>query len=260
MMRAMSFRARRAASAVLVLLAALTGCATSHSVQTLQSRIAQLEQQNFQLRKELAEARVRQQMQAERRDGATREAEALPELPLPVAGVQASAPERIYSEPITDASRYTSGPLSSQTSPRRSDARAAIPGSSAGGSPSALMSRAREELDRHNAQGALAIFEQIVARSPEDALADDAQFGVGECYFQQERYEEAIGAYRKVISTFPFGDQAPFALLKIGFSQLALGRRGTALESFQEVSENYPGTEAATVARQQIAHLKATGR
>jgi tol-pal system protein YbgF len=260
MMRGMDSLPHRAAGAALLLVVTLGGCATRQSVESLQRQISQLEQQNFQLRKDLAEARVRADMKAERGEPADHREEPLAELPQPGRGPEAPVvPSRIYSEPITDASRYTSGPLSAQPVPRRSEARSAVSGPTAG-SPSALMGRAREELDRRNAEGALELFQQIVTSSPDDALADDAQFGVGECYFQQERYEEAIGAYRKVMATFPFGDQAPFALLKIGFSQLALGRRGTALESFQQVSETYPGTEAATVARQQIAHLKATGR
>jgi tol-pal system protein YbgF len=235
----------------------MQGCATRQSVDSLHRQMQQLEQKNFQLRKELAEARVRAQIRAERDSAAPPQAEA-PLAPSPAGSAEgeSAAPAVIFSEPITDASRYTSGPLSAQ--PPRGATPAARPAGRPG-SPTVLMTQAREALDRHHPDVALTLFQQIVSTSPDDALADDAQFGTGECYFQQQKYEEAILAYRKVIQSFPYGDQAPSALLKIGFSQLALGQRGTALESFRSVSESYPGTEAATVARQQIGHLKAGG-
>jgi TolA-binding protein len=105
---------------------------------------------------------------------------------------------------------------------------------------------------------ALLAFQQIVSGYPQDALADDAQFGVGEAYFQMGRYQDALAAYRLVIDQFPFGDQVPFAFLKVAFAHLALEQRDQAMDNFRTVSEAFPGTEAATVARQQIAHLKAS--
>jgi len=117
------------------------------------------------------------------------------------------------------------------------------------------MDQAKDLLDRQDPEGAMSRFRQVVRGFPDDALADDAQFGLGECLFQMGRYEEAMVEYRKVGELFPFGDNVPLAFLKIGFAHLALNDRESALDNFRTVSEAYPGTEAATVARQQIAHL-----
>ncbi|MGH7341269.1 MAG: tetratricopeptide repeat protein [Candidatus Rokuibacteriota bacterium] len=241
------------------------GCASLQTVDSLQRQIEDLQRQNFQLRKEVAEARVRLEMMREsagahsgpahRPTGAAAsrpsgEARAT-ELPR-----EGASPAVIYSEPITDPSAYQS-----PASPRSArGASAAGPGAAPRGDepssdPARLMTTARASLDGGDADGALSRFRAIVAGHPEHALADDAQFGVGECYFQMGKYDEAIVEYRKVADLFPFGDQVPYALLKVGFSQLALDQRGVALDSFRTVSEAYPGTEAATVARQQIAHL-----
>src|SRR5262245_18580449 len=245
------------------------GCASRQTVDSLQRQIEDLQRQNFQLRKEIVEARVRLDMMRESAGAhggpPRRPAGAAASRPSgePRAASAAETPseggpaEIIYSEPITDPSGYQS-PAPSR--PARGAKPAAGPGAAPKGvdsssDPERLMTAARSKLDGGDAETALSRFRSIVAEYPDHALADDAQFGVGECYFQMGKFEEAIAEYRKVADQFPFGDQVPYALLKVGFSQLALDQRGVALDSFRTVSEAYPGTEAATVARQQIAHL-----
>ncbi|MGH9868387.1 MAG: tetratricopeptide repeat protein [Candidatus Polarisedimenticolia bacterium] len=245
-----------------ILASGASACVTRQSVDVFRRDIERLQKENFELRKNLAEARVRAQMQAEGRaaPGPEKNAPAeATELPLPASGGrQDSSSGIIYSEPITDASRYTSGPLTARPASSSRSGGGAHP--AAVGSASTLMEEARRLLDDRKPQQALELFQQVVTGHSDDALADDAQFGVGECAFQMERYEEAMAAYRVVAERFPFGDQVPAAMLKIGFSRLALNQRDEALEVFKNVSATYPGTEAATVARQQIAHLKAKAR
>lgn len=223
----------------------LAGCATRQATESLQKQIAALQAENFNLRKDLTEARVRLEMLKEgpSQTGST-PAGSQPAAAGRAAGnavvtpSKAEAPRVIYSEPITDASRFTTGAGAGASTP-----------------PGRLMKSARERLDAKDPTGAMSLFQQIVTRYPDDGLADDAQFGIGECYFQMGKYEEAISEYQRVVSAFPFGDQVPSAFLKIGFAHLAREQRALALDNFKTVSEAYPGTEAATVARQQIAHL-----
>lgn len=240
--------ARLAACIVLALVIPLAGCVSQRTVQDLQRRIEDLERENFRLQKDLAEARVRRQMERETRSGGTaspasqRPTAAAPEEPLGDGGAAPSGV--IHSEPITDASAWTGA----SAAPGQKKGRT-------GGTPERMMEAAQSSLDAHDPESALAHFRDLVANHKDSALADDAQFGMGECYFQMGRYEDAIAEYQRVADQFPFGDRVAYAFLKIGFSRLALDQRDAALESFKTVSEAYPGTEAATVARQQIAHL-----
>jgi len=247
-----SVTAGHAACIVLALMLPIAGCVSGKTVQDLERRIQDLERENFRLQKDLAEARVRRQMERERRSGATaasgggaQQPAAAAEEPLLTMNDSAPASHVIESELITDASAWTGS--GSGAAPSRKQAR--------GGAPERLMDAAQASLDARDAESALAHFKDIVANHPDSAFADDAQFGVGECYFQMGRYEDAIVEYRRVAEQFPFGDRVAYAYLKVGFSQLALDQRDAALESFRTVSEAYPGTEAATVARQQIGHL-----
>lgn len=240
-------------TSLLALAVGLGGCASPQAVKDLEKQASDLELQNFELRKQLTESKVRLEIRNEalgRTPGsrATR-------LPAPIADTTVPDPKRpetpntplvFYSEPMTPGD---AGPASREAAPISARAGA-----------SGLMTAAAHRLDEKDSEAALALFRQIVTEYPNDPLADDAQFGSAECYFQMGKYEEAITEYQKVVNQFPFGDQVPFAFLKIGFSHLALEQRDLALDNFRNVSEAYPGTEAATVARQQIAHLKVPGK
>lgn len=237
-------------TSLLALAVALGGCASPKAVKDLQNQVAELEQQNFELRKQLTETKVRLEIRNEALGRGSRAGSASLRFSVPGADATVAdpktpetpdTPQVFYSEPMTPAD---TGPASQPAAPVA--ARTEVP---------RLMSTAAKRLDDKESEAALALFRQIVSEYPNDPLADDAQFGSGECYFQMGRYEEAINEYRKVVNQFPFGDQVPFAFLKIGFAHLALEQRDLALDNFRNVSEAYPGTEAATVARQQIAHL-----
>jgi len=258
-------KSRRLASLLILPVALLTGmsagCATRQTVEQLEEKVRRLEEENFQLRKDLAEAGVRLELEAGegRRAPGTRTVVRPParrpaaESPAAEERVQDRPDSVIYSEPITDATPYLSA------GPGRVGAAPAGPagGVEASGAARSIMDNARRSLDTRDPEGALVHFREIVLNHPDDALADDAQFGIGECYFQMGRYAAAMAEYRRVIKELPFGDQVPYAHLKIGFAHLALEQRDLALQSFTTVSEGYPGTEAATVARQQIGHLQA---
>lgn len=240
---------------VLTLIVALGGCATPQTVETLQTQVAELERQNFELRKQLAESKVRLDIRNEAlgrgnsaSSGSPRAAERLAETTVldPKTPENLQPTQIMYSEPMTPNDAAPTGGTSATVA--------------AGTGASSLMATASRRLDDKDPEGALALFRQIVSQYPSDQLADDAQFGAAECFFQMGKYEEAITEYQKVVNQFPFGDQVPFAFLKIGFAHLALEQRDLALDNFKNVSEAYPGTEAATVARQQIAHLKTGNR
>lgn len=251
-------------ASLLVLLPPMAGgCAMRSSLDDVTAENAALQSQNFELRKKLVEAQVRIARAGVSQGGDDGAAVmASPGKAGEMAGTPGVEPNRlmvpesagvVYSEPITEVPVVSAGEADGRAAGRN-----AIPeipqGSAAAGE---LMKSARGRLDARDHLAALAAFREIVARFPGDALADDAQFGTGECFFQMGRFTEAIDQYRAVVDRFPYGDQVPFAFLKIGFAHLALEQRERAIDSFQTVSQAYPGTEAATVARQQIAHMKA---
>jgi tol-pal system protein YbgF len=103
------------------------------------------------------------------------------------------------------------------------------------------------------------LYDEFVKRWPTDPLSADAHFRLGELWFGDKRYREAILEYGKVAQDFPRSDKAPDALFRTGESMLALDLRPDARSLFEEVQRRYPGTTAARRAKQRLADLGGGG-
>ena len=98
-------------------------------------------------------------------------------------------------------------------------------------------------------------FQQFVNAYSESELAGNAQFWIGETYFQQKEYSEAAAAYQKVLDKYPHNIKVPAALLKLGLSQAGLGNRTAARSTLRKVIVDYPGTGESQVAKQKLKTL-----
>ena len=101
------------------------------------------------------------------------------------------------------------------------------------------------------------LYEEFVKKWPSDPRAADAHFRLGELWYGERRYREAILQYGKVAQDFPRSDKAPDALLRTGESMLALGLKDDAKGLFEEVTKRYPRSTAAQRARARLAELTA---
>lgn len=99
-------------------------------------------------------------------------------------------------------------------------------------------------------------FKTFLKEYPDSELAGNARYWLGECYYQQERYEEAILEYEKVVREHK-GPKVSAALLKQGLAFHHLGDAKTAKFLMEKLLEEYPKTEQAEVAR---ANLKKWGK
>ena len=87
-------------------------------------------------------------------------------------------------------------------------------------------------------------------------LADDAQYYIGECKHKDNKPAEAIDAYNRVISNYPRGDRVPDSYYKRGIVLSELGQADRARESFETLMKQFPDTELARLAKQQLDRLK----
>jgi tol-pal system protein YbgF len=104
---------------------------------------------------------------------------------------------------------------------------------------------------------AIATFKGFLTAYPASPLASNAQYWLGEAYYVTRSYEDAIVAFRKVTSDWPDSRKAPDALVKVGFTQAALGRNGEARATLEEVTRRFPGSEAAQLATDRLKRLPA---
>ncbi len=99
------------------------------------------------------------------------------------------------------------------------------------------------------------LYDEFVKKWPSDPRAADAHFRLGELWFGDKRYRDAILQYGKVVESFPKSDKAPDALLRTGESMLALDLRDDARKLFEEVTKRYPSSTAAQRAKARLADL-----
>ncbi|MEJ0084218.1 MAG: tol-pal system protein YbgF [Pseudomonadota bacterium] len=128
-------------------------------------------------------------------------------------------------------------------------------GVSAGGGEQASYDAAFNALKGSDYQRAIAGFKNFVSTYPASPLASNAQYWLGEAYYVNREYPNAIGAFQRVIADWPDSRKAPDALVKIGFTQAALGKTAEARDTLENVQKRYPGTEAATLAAERLKRM-----
>jgi len=101
-------------------------------------------------------------------------------------------------------------------------------------------------------------FMDFIAKYPKHPLAANAQYWIGEAYWAQRDYRQALIEFEKVFERGPA--KAPDALLKIGLCYLRLNDVPRAQQAWQRVVNEYPKSESASMARSLIATHAAARR
>jgi tol-pal system protein YbgF len=102
---------------------------------------------------------------------------------------------------------------------------------------------------------AAAAFEAFLARHPDDPLADNAQYWLGEAHYVSQNNRAARAAFEAVVERYPESAKVPGALFKIGRIQQAGGDRAGARATYQRVVDEFPESSAAGLARQFLDRL-----
>jgi tol-pal system protein YbgF len=92
--------------------------------------------------------------------------------------------------------------------------------------------------------GAEAAFSQLVQAYPNDPLAANAQYWLGESYYVRGQYKNAADAFLKgykKYKKYKSGDKAPDTLLKLGMALAELGQKDAACSTLDELKTKYPG-------------------
>lgn len=128
----------------------------------------------------------------------------------------------------------------------------AAPPAATGPSPSQVFDLATRDLTEGRYPLALQGYRDFLARFPDTELADNAQYGIGECFFAQAAFDSAAIEYAKVTERWPNGDRAPAALYKLALSQERLGRSAEARTTFEDLVKRFPSSSEAGLARDRI--------
>jgi tol-pal system protein YbgF len=103
-------------------------------------------------------------------------------------------------------------------------------------------------------------FTEFVAQYPTHPQAAVAQNYIGEAYYRQREYRQAMGEYQKTVDNYTQAAQVSEALLKIGLCQRALGDGASAKATWEQVVKRFPKSDAARQARTLLAARPVGGR
>lgn len=107
-----------------------------------------------------------------------------------------------------------------------------------------------------NYQMAIDGFTLYLEQFSDSPVADDAAYWIGECYFSQNKFEEAAVQFTELILNFPEGDKIPSAYLKKGISLMELGKKDEALSVFKLLISKYPLEDETRIAQEKIKEIR----
>ena len=122
-------------------------------------------------------------------------------------------------------------------------------------SPQEIYNMAYADYLKGNFSLAIDGFKIYLDNFSQSPFADNALYWIGECYFSQKEYEEAISRYNQLILNYPLGDKIPAAYLHKGISLMELDRNEEALSVFKLMVSKYPLEEETKIAQEKIKEL-----
>jgi tol-pal system protein YbgF len=96
-------------------------------------------------------------------------------------------------------------------------------------------------------------FLDVVTKHPAHALAPTAQYWIGEAYYLQHDYRQALVEFQRVIDWGPPNLKVAEALVKTGLCYSNLREEGRAQQAWRRVLREFPETPAADEARTLLA-------
>lgn len=105
-------------------------------------------------------------------------------------------------------------------------------------------------------QSAIVAFDGIVKRYPHDALAPNAQYWIGDSWFNLRDFKSAAAAQQVLIASYPDSPKVPDAMLILGSAYAAMGDSANARKTLEDLIARFPQSEAAEKGRQRLPRLK----
>lgn len=104
----------------------------------------------------------------------------------------------------------------------------------------------------NNYSAAAEAFRSLISSYPESESAANARYWLGECYFAEGRFQEAVEAYATVLERKPSAARGADAMLKSGLAWYGLKDAEKGRATMKALIEKYPASEAAVKAKEQL--------
>ncbi|HKK00830.1 MAG TPA: tol-pal system protein YbgF [Desulfuromonadales bacterium] len=88
-------------------------------------------------------------------------------------------------------------------------------------------------------------FATFLKTYPDNDFASNARYWLGECFYAQQQYPQAVAAFQQMLEHSPQGAKAPDALLKMAAALKQMGQNDRAEQALQALRQRYPDSAAA---------------
>ncbi len=122
-------------------------------------------------------------------------------------------------------------------------------------SPSRLYDLAWADYTAGNYDLAVEGFSSYVRSFPKSEFADNAQYYIGESFYQRGKLPEAVEAFGRVIADYPTSDVSGQAYYKRGLSYERLNQPDRAREAYEYLIKTFGDTDAGRLAKQRLDAL-----
>ena len=95
-------------------------------------------------------------------------------------------------------------------------------------------------------------FTSVLKDFPDNEYMDNARFWIGDSYYKEGRYEDAILSYEDLFKHHPDSDKVPGAMLKQGLAFFAIKDSRTGTIILEKLIDKYPASEQAALARKKL--------
>ena len=161
---------------------------------------------------------------------------------------KAAAGSAPASAPASAASAAATPAVSAQAQPQApAQPSAALPKSGKG--EEAAYKAALQPAMSGRAADSIGRFQTFLQEYPQGRFAANAEYWIGEGYYAQGKYKDALAQFEKVNSQWPRHHKNADALLKTGMTLSRMGDKEGAAQAYKKLLSQFPNSEAAGLAR-----------
>lgn len=122
--------------------------------------------------------------------------------------------------------------------------------------PDALYQKALDTFRGGNSQKARELFTRFIELYPNHELAANAHYWLGETFYGDKKYDQAILEFQQIIKNFPGKEKVPAAMLKQAMAFKELGDVKSARYVLKKLVEDFPFAEEVKTAKEKLREYK----
>jgi tol-pal system protein YbgF len=126
--------------------------------------------------------------------------------------------------------------------------------------PSELYNLAYSDFSKGRYDLAIVGFKSYLEKYPQGELAAQAQYYIGESYYSQSQWQNALDAFKAVDANFVQSDMVPAARLKSALSLKQLGKSKESTRVLESLIKDFPSSSEAFAAKEQLSTSPSNGK